>query len=190
MNGPLDPATCQDSIPTFLKAIARPQSLLPGERLQDFEAIRDAVIQDVGPRSGLEWLWTMDLIDLSWDIVRYRALRQKLLENYREAAIEAILQRIDLAGIAPESLLPAQNRTKQNAAQWRTDSKAAEEIENRLILNGFDAGSINLETIVQSRELFLMFEALTHSAQVRRISLLRELNSRRSPARKYRMEQL
>jgi hypothetical protein len=52
--------------------------------------------------------------------------------------------------------------------QWREDPEAAAEIEARLASNGIDVGSINLEVFVQSRELFLMFDALMHSAQHRR----------------------
>jgi hypothetical protein len=42
----------------------------------------------------------------------------------------------------------------------------------------------NLEVLVQSREFFLMFDALIQSAQNRRAMLLREINNRRSSVRK------
>jgi hypothetical protein len=131
MNGPFGSTISQNDssipMPTFLTVIARPVSLLPGESLRDFESVRDNIIHDVAPQSGIEWLWTMDLIDLSWDIIRYRALRQKVLETYRQVAIESVLQRLDLAGISQESLPSARNYTKQNAAQWRQDPEAATE---------------------------------------------------------------
>jgi hypothetical protein len=53
------------------------------------------IIQEIAPQSGIEWLWAADLIELSWDIVRYRALRQKMLEIRRRDAIDAMLQRLD-----------------------------------------------------------------------------------------------
>jgi hypothetical protein len=190
MNGPFGSTINQNDtsipMPTFLSATARPASLLPGENLCDFDSLRDSIIHDVAPQSGIEWLWTIDLIDLSWDIIRYRALRQKVLETYRRAAVESVLQRLDLAGIPEESLPLARNYTKRNAIQWREDPEAAAEIEIRLASNGIDAESVNLEVFVQSRELFLMFDTLMHSAQNRRIVLLREISSRRSLGRKYR----
>lgn len=76
----------------------------------------------------------MDLIHISWDIVRYRSLRQKVLETYREAAIESVLQRLDLAGVSNDFLQSARKYTKQNAAQWRADPQAAAEIERRLYI--------------------------------------------------------
>jgi hypothetical protein len=104
MNGPIDLSISERSpfipMPAFLKAIA--QLVLPGEDPEEFEAIRDAVIHEVAPQSGIEWSWTIDLIALSWDIQRYRRLRHKVLEAYRQTAIEAILQQLDLAGISQE----------------------------------------------------------------------------------------
>jgi hypothetical protein len=111
MNGPIDPTILQNSpaptMPAIFQAIVRPAPLQPGENLHDFESIRAIIIDDVKPQSGLEWLWTIDLIDISWDIVRYRSSRQKVLQTYREAAIESVLQRLDLANISNDFLQPA-----------------------------------------------------------------------------------
>jgi hypothetical protein len=63
---------------------------LPGESWNDYEAIRDMIVQEIAPQSGIEWLWTADLVELSWEIIRYRALRQKMLEVCRRDAIDAI----------------------------------------------------------------------------------------------------
>jgi hypothetical protein len=82
-------------------------------------------------------------------------LRQKVLQTYRQAAVESVLQRLDLAGISQEFLPAARNYTKQNAIQWRENPEAAAEIEIRLASNGTDSETINLEVFIQSRELFL-----------------------------------
>jgi len=102
---------------------------MPGESLSDYEAIRDMIIEEIAPRSGIEWLWAADLIELSWDIVRYRALRQKMLKIRRQDAIEAVLQRLDLPGIPYPFRQSARDQTRLNAEQWRTDPVANAEIE-------------------------------------------------------------
>jgi hypothetical protein len=43
-----------------------------------------------------------------------------------------------------------------------------------------------LKEVVQAREVFIMFDNLMHSAQNRRIFLLREINGRRSFAKRVR----
>jgi hypothetical protein len=168
------------------EAIAHPPALLPGERLQDYETLRNLIICEVAPQSGIEWLWTLDLVELSWDIQRYRALRFKVLEMYRQNAVEAALRHVDSAGIPSASQEQARCQISRNAAQWRDDSAAAFEIEARLASLGFDERSIDLEVCIQAREIFIMFDNLMHSAQNRRIFLLREINSRRSFAKRVR----
>lgn len=183
MNGPVrssvPPRRSGIPLPTFLRAIARPLSLLPGEDPTEFNVIRDTVIEEIAPQSAIEWLWTYDLVELSWDIQRYRSLRHKVLEAHRQRAIEELLHRIDSVGIPSRSREMARCQAQRNAEEWRDDPNAAIEIEVRLASYGFDAVSMDMEVIVQARELFIMFDNLMHSAQNRRILLLREINGRR-----------
>jgi hypothetical protein len=176
---PPKPPAYTIAVPAVFDRAVQPEFLMPGENLGDYQAIRDMIIEEIAPQSGIEWLWTADLVELSWDIVRYRTLRQKLLEVRRRDAIEALLQRLDLPGIPDAFAQSARNQTRLNAEQWRTDPIANDEIENRLIAQGIDEGSVNAELLIQSRELFLMFDSLMQSAQSRRVLLLREINRRR-----------
>ena len=171
--------TLDITVPAIFDRLVQPTFLMPGERLSDYEAIRDMIIEEIAPQSGIEWLWAADLIELSWDIVRYRGLRQKMLKVRRQEAVDAMLQRIDLPGIPYPFRQSARDQTRLNAELWRTDPVANAEIENRLITQGIDEGSINAEVLIQSRELFIMFDSLMQSAQSRRILLLREITRRR-----------
>ena len=167
------------AVPAIFQRVVQPAFLMPGESLSDYEAIRDTIIEEIAPQSGIEWLWAADLVELSWDIVRYRALRQKMLKIRRQDAIDAMLQRLDLPGIPYPFRQSARDQTRLNAEQWRADPIANAEIEHRLTMQGIDEGSVNAEVLIQSRELFIMFDSLMQSAQTRRILLLREINRRR-----------
>jgi hypothetical protein len=182
MNGPPNATISHNSpsVPAFLEAIIRPVSLLPGEDPAEYQAIRDIIIHEVAPQSGIEWLWTIDLVELSWDIQRYRALRHKVLETHRVRAVEQMLRRVDCAGIPVAARQLACEHTQRNAARWSDDPAAAADIEAHLASYGFDAAAIDMEVIVHAREIFIMFDSLMHSAQSRRVFLLREINARRS----------
>jgi hypothetical protein len=91
-------------------------------------------------------------------------LRQKALEVRRRDAVEAMLRRIDLPGITQACLPFARERTKENAEQWRSDPIAGVEIEATLNDQGIDDGSLNAELLGQTRELFMLFDGLIHSA--------------------------
>ncbi|MGY4478383.1 hypothetical protein [Bradyrhizobium sp. USDA 3364] len=178
MNGAV-PAARQlaiTALPLELEALIPAPLLLPGESLEAYHLLQQAVFADLAPRSALEWLRAIDIAELSWEIRRYRLLRHALLGDHRQQAIEAALRRIDLAGIAPEFADDASTHLRQNALSWRSDRAAAHEIEARLAAYGFDQQSLNLEVFVETRETFLMFEGLLIAAQKRRTLLLKEID--------------
>src|SRR5271156_2809924 len=89
-----------------------------------------------------------------WEIIRYRRLKQKVLEMYREDAIQSILQRLDGAGMPAEAASKVYMQTKRNAGEWLSDRGAAAEIEATLARHGVDLTSITAEVFVQARDVF------------------------------------
>jgi hypothetical protein len=141
--------------------------------------MQQIIFADIAPKSALEWLVAIDVVELSWDIRRYCLLRHKVLQTFRQQAIERTLGRIDLIGIPPSFQEEANYYTRLNALSWRMNQVAATEIELRLASSGLDQDAINAEVYAQAREQFLMFDALLVSAQNRRTILLREINKQR-----------
>jgi hypothetical protein len=171
-------------IPAPLKAFSEVTCLLPGEKLTDFETIRQIMIDDIQPENNLEWLWLLDLAELSWEILRYRQLKQRIIEAYRERAIEAILLRLDGPGLSRLSSEELQSHIKRNVADWRDDPAASAEIEARLLKHNFDDEAISAEAYCQARQAFALFDDLVCSTQDRRIAILREINYRREFAKR------
>lgn len=184
MNGPFSNAappgaTTAQAIPVEFQALCPAPQLLPGESIDHYRALQAVIFQDIAPQSAIEWLLAIDVAELSWEIQRYRILRHKLLESYRQKAIGMTLRRIDVPGIVPEFKNDAERYIVQNALDWRLDPVAAVEIEARLASFGFDQHTISVEVYVQAREIFTMFETLMNAAQLRRLFLLKEINGRR-----------
>jgi hypothetical protein len=171
--------------PDALEALAPPPLLLPGESLENYHILRQAIFAEMAPKSAVEWLLTIDVVELSWEIQRYRQLRHKLLETSRQRAIACALSRIDLIGISTDCQEDARRQTELNAFAWRSDAKAAVEIEHRLDSYGLDALALNSEVHIQVRDLYLMFEGMIVSAQHRRTMLIREFNNQHDPIRPY-----
>ena len=181
MNGPFQTEyqLTATALPVEFEVLAPPPLLLPGESLDHYQALRQAIFADLAPRSAIEWLLVIDVAELSWEIQRYRRLRHTLLETYRQKAIEAALRRIDMIGIAPEFEDEAEYYTLQNALSWRIDPIAATEIDARLAAYGFDAHAITTEVYVQAREILVLFEGLLNAAQTKRMLVLREIRNQR-----------
>ncbi|WP_298884002.1 hypothetical protein [uncultured Bradyrhizobium sp.] len=178
------------NVPPELEVLAPPPLLLPGECLERYEALRQAIFADIAPRSTIEWLLAIDVAELSWEINRYRVLRHKVLEAFRHKAIQSALRQIDVAGIAPEFQDAAEHHNAQNALSWRNDPIAATEIETRLSSYGFDHPAINMEVHLQARDILASFESLLNVAQAKRLLILREIRKMRTgAARKHALGQ-
>ena len=173
------------AVPAELTAFSEPL-LLPGESPRDFEVISQMMIEEIQPQTNIEWLWTLDLVELSWEILRYRRLKERILDAHRVAAIAEILQRLDGEGMPPEAMPMVQIQARRAASEWRDDPEVAIEIEARLCRSGFDNIDINAEAFVQAREPFEMFDQLIQMAQNRRIGMLREISMRRELASRVR----
>jgi hypothetical protein len=125
-----------------------------------------------------------DLIELSWEVLRYRRLKQKILETNRAAAIESILWDLDGTGLPIGTSGVSRLQTRRSAIEWHDDPKAAAEIEERLRRHGWDAAAINARVFVQARDAFSMLDNLMIASQGRRIALLREIGARRECAKR------
>lgn len=64
------------AIPAELEGFTHEPCLLPRESRREFETIRRMIIDDIRPKTNIEWLWTLDLVELSWEIHRYRCLKK------------------------------------------------------------------------------------------------------------------
>ncbi|MBR1090618.1 hypothetical protein JQ621_24390 [Bradyrhizobium manausense] len=181
MNGPFEKCRPQSIVafPLEFEVLCPPPQLLPGESLDRYRALQAAIFQDIAPKSAIEWLLAIDIAEPSWEMQRYRRLRQRLLSINRRKAVEAMLRRIDLAGIAPEFEETAELYTVRNALDWQSDPIAAHSIEARLASHGFDDHAVSMEVYIQSREASSFFETLLNGAQLRRLLLLKELNNLR-----------
>jgi hypothetical protein len=96
------------------------------------------MIEGVRRESYIEWLWTLDLVDLSRDIPRYRQLKTRILEAHRVAAVEAILTRVDGEGMSVEAMPVVRHHARRATSEWRNDLEPAIESEARLVRGGFD----------------------------------------------------
>ena len=173
-------------VPAALSLFSEP-ALIPGEKLHEYEALRDLLIEDIDQQSNLEWLWLLDVVELTWEVIRYRRLKARVTSMCRAKAIEAMLLRLDAPAAEPSPLRLLQ--TKRSVDAWQCDPQAAVEIEGRLNRAGYDDLAINAEVFVQAKDAITLFDALTHAAQARRNSLLREIGlSRAFGMRVSRME--
>jgi hypothetical protein len=53
--------------------------LIPGESAEDYEKLLNAVTNTMKPVDSMETIWTRDIVDLQWDIIRFRRIKADLI---------------------------------------------------------------------------------------------------------------
>jgi hypothetical protein len=71
--------------------ISAPPVLFPGEDEETYESLRDAFLADLAPQSAYERSLVDDLINLEWEKVRHRRLRDRLVLNAARKEVAKVL---------------------------------------------------------------------------------------------------
>jgi hypothetical protein len=56
--------------------------LIPGESARDYEKLASAVTNIMKPADIMETMWTRDIVDLQWDIKRFRRIKADLITKH------------------------------------------------------------------------------------------------------------
>lgn len=63
-----------------------PPPLMPGDDAKAYEALRAAISTDMAPLDSLDQIWTRDITDLQWEVIRLRRLKIEAIKaRMREA---------------------------------------------------------------------------------------------------------
>ena len=90
------PAALPSPSVTDLSFLGSPP-LIPGEAASDYEQLLTAVINVMKPVDFLEMMWTRDIVDLQWDIIRFRRIKADIITYYHGNNIaEAISYKIEV----------------------------------------------------------------------------------------------
>jgi hypothetical protein len=106
--------------------------LLPTENPNQYYALLVELVREVKPSDIIEWLWVKDVVDLTWDILRYRRLKAVHLKERTEADDEASIFR--WSAIPMITTLEGIERILASAETRRNN--ALREIERRRALLG------------------------------------------------------
>ena len=108
--------------------------LLRGERAADFQILLDGFSRDIRPRGLIDEIYLVDIVWLTWEIIRLRRCRTPIIKaNYFGALQSLLAELIQKPGEFVES---AHKRAKELALKWFTTEQGKEEV--RKILSRFD----------------------------------------------------
>jgi hypothetical protein len=116
-------------IPPHIVELLGTVPLLKGEDPKQYQALFSELACSVKPADVTEWLWVRDIVDLTWDTIRYRRLKAKWIqENMVEAPVVSLSIAFEIKASAFASLNLIEQM--QASAELRRNN-ALREVESR-----------------------------------------------------------
>jgi hypothetical protein len=166
-----------DSILPFVQATPR---LLPGETDDDYYRLFEMMATEILPDTDMEWLWSIDLAWLWFDISRYRRWKNAILSTSRRAALEFALEKTD-----PETMqIGGTNRmtraqSRVDAEALLLDAKSRDRLNSRLEAHGYDADALNAIAFVQGLDALASIEKFLTAARHQVANMFRDVRFHR-----------
>jgi hypothetical protein len=147
-----------------------PPSLIDGEDRTAFDDFAARVSSAVRPKDFLEEIWLRDVVDLSWECLRMRRLKAKLISAAMSSGLHRLLE--PLVGYGDASEL---------CSQWETrDRKAMKQVNNYLADVGATMETVTAWTLSKNIDTIERMDRMIMSAEARRNAALREVDRHRA----------
>ena len=145
-------------------------SLILGEDADAFEALLARVTAAVKPADAIEEIWVRDIVELAWDMARFRRFKASLLLVAAPDGLRRVLI----------PLIDRQEASRLSEAWGKREPQAMSEVDKLLAKANCAAGAIMAETLTFKLDHVERFERLIAAAEARLVGALRELDRRRA----------
>jgi hypothetical protein len=146
-----------------------PPPLLPGEDPEVYEALLGRVRNAVRPEGMIEEIYVRDLVDLSWEIRRWRRLRDEHLE----------IQAYEAAKTAFASYLDKEDREMLAHCFPNDGPEARREIDKLFEFTEARIENLMPSIVVRNLENVERLDALIATTEARRNRMLKEIDRHR-----------
>jgi hypothetical protein len=146
-----------------------PPALLPGESLAEYWRLYSLFQADLAPADVIEKIWLRDLVDLQWEVRRWRRLSNEFLSSSRHDGLDKILTPF-FAYAVPMEL----------KCKWmRRDPTAIAEVSRLLDSAGVTEDAILAQTLAVQLDVIDRIDRMTFQAERRRDHAIEQIERRR-----------
>jgi hypothetical protein len=158
------------------KKIARPKlnsffgapPLLKGENPKSYNQLLAGVTADVAPSDSLERIWTNDVVQQTWEAIRWQRLKTAGLNNAMTDALTRLLVAINPMG------------PKRLAEAWAAGEPSdVKRVEDLLASAGMTIDYVQAKALELKLEFIDGLDRLITSAELRRSAIFREIDRHR-----------
>jgi hypothetical protein len=163
-------------LPNAVAQFLGDRPIIGGEDPAAYDALFTQLAAFIKPADTIEWIWTKDIVDASWEARRARRIRDQVLELGRAPAMKRVA----------ENLL----QDKRATADFKKDvSKAVSswmgpggdvKMIKFLARYGLNPSAIAAETFLNRAQPYEQADRMAANADKRRDTLLREVERRRA----------
>jgi hypothetical protein len=147
-----------------------PPPLMPGEDQTEYKSLAERVSATVRPRDTLEMIWVRDVIDLTWEVRRFRRLKANLVAAVSHLGVKEFLT-ARLGG----------DQTSKMSERWALGYPDAKEMVAAMLENArLDKHALTALTIDKKLESVERLSLLIASAEARRNNAIREIDRHRA----------
>ena len=165
--------------------LAHPR-LLPGETRDEFYLMLELMFSTILPDTELEWLTTIDLAWLQWEIQQYRRWKNAIIMSNRTAAVETALRKTHKGAAMSGAMTMIRAESKMHAQEMSINPNAHPDVRAKLESHGYDTDAINAAAFVHSIVPLTTIEKFLSSARHQVMMTLREVGLRREFERRAR----
>jgi hypothetical protein len=182
------PTVPGDVVPLDTTSLAAPPSdladlfadppLAGNEKREEFDRFFSAITAAVKPVDAIAWLYTWDVVCLSWEIKRERAAKAGIIRSAQIDFVSGLLSSNDLVWMSSRNglskLLPRPNG-KLDARQWVKNPDALPEITKLLNINGYGPSDILAAAYIFGADNIDAIDRRIASYEARRMAVMREV---------------
>jgi hypothetical protein len=176
-----------------------PRPILNGEDSEAFDVLFTSISMDVKPTDFIEKIWIWDVADLTWEILRYRRIKENWLGAVKSYALENELEHIldkkgeigwnqlseseqaDLVLEARENPPTSLPREKKLVRKWTSgDPVAMKQVDKLLSWDNETVDTVEARAFVEKLDIIEALQRLIATLEARRDAILREIDRHRA----------
>jgi hypothetical protein len=166
------------ALPDDLKDLFDPP-LAGDEKRKDFDRFFSAIVSAVRPVDAIAWVYTWDIVCLSWEIKRERSVKATIVNAAQIDFLSGVLNSRHLTWISKKGLHPYSPRphTKFEARVWLKNPEFLPEVSELLENNGYDRSRILAGAYVLAADNIDAIDRRLASYETRRMVAMRTVEN-------------
>ena len=159
--------------PAVLQSVLGPPSLLRSESAADYDALTAQCAAAVEPQDMIEWMIVRDYVDLSWEILRLRRMKQHVVAVAKCDAVAYIAREFNPQGGRRDAGAVA-------ATEWCEGGETRRALMDRFATVDVDARTIESHAFLREADTVATIEGMIADKEQARRAVLRDLETYRA----------